>query len=226
MFWFGHPFETPLLVQSYVMIAGMIAMMEICIRTKKRNSLYNIPSTSDHSKRLQRRNNRHSRSPTGKLNDVDNLNQNATDSIQDGQSSDRQTATSSQGNRQTQVSSSSVNQQTDELDDQPKIVPEPASDLTQTCADQIEIHLDSVSESSDTNLIESTSCVFHETQQQPVDIESTAGNLVGVNDLEFENPSQCPTPLTGINETTTGTTITRDPKRLVKCEDIIPLGAC
>lgn len=42
MFWFGHRFETPLLLQSFVMIAGMLAMMEICVRVKDRRSTYTI----------------------------------------------------------------------------------------------------------------------------------------------------------------------------------------
>lgn len=31
-FWFGHPFDAGLLVQSLVMIAGMLAMMHLCVR--------------------------------------------------------------------------------------------------------------------------------------------------------------------------------------------------
>lgn len=42
MFWFGHRFETPLLIQSFVMIAGMLTMMEICVRAKDKRSTYTI----------------------------------------------------------------------------------------------------------------------------------------------------------------------------------------
>lgn len=42
MFWFGHHFESPLLIQSFVMIAGMMAMMEICVRVKNKRSPYTI----------------------------------------------------------------------------------------------------------------------------------------------------------------------------------------
>lgn len=34
LFWFGHPFETPLLIQSVVMIICMLIMLELCIRIK------------------------------------------------------------------------------------------------------------------------------------------------------------------------------------------------
>ncbi|CAF0872927.1 unnamed protein product [Brachionus calyciflorus] len=33
-FWFGHPFEMPLLVQSVIMILCMLIMLELCIRVK------------------------------------------------------------------------------------------------------------------------------------------------------------------------------------------------
>lgn len=42
MFWFGHHFELPLLIQSFVMIVGMLAMMEICIRVRDKSSSYMI----------------------------------------------------------------------------------------------------------------------------------------------------------------------------------------
>lgn len=42
LFWFGHRFELPLLIQSFVIIIGMLAMMEICVRVKKGNSAYMI----------------------------------------------------------------------------------------------------------------------------------------------------------------------------------------
>ena len=32
LFWFGHPFELPLLVQSVVMLLTMLIMLELCIR--------------------------------------------------------------------------------------------------------------------------------------------------------------------------------------------------
>jgi hypothetical protein len=34
LFWFGHPFELPLLTQSVVMIFCMLIMLELCIRVK------------------------------------------------------------------------------------------------------------------------------------------------------------------------------------------------
>ena len=34
LFWFGHPFELPLLVQSIIMIVCMMIMLELCIRVK------------------------------------------------------------------------------------------------------------------------------------------------------------------------------------------------
>lgn len=43
MFWFGHKFETPLLLQSFVMIAGMLAMVEICVRVKDKDPIYGKP---------------------------------------------------------------------------------------------------------------------------------------------------------------------------------------
>lgn len=42
MFWFGHHFELPLLIQSFVMIVGMMAMMEICIRVRNKRSSFTI----------------------------------------------------------------------------------------------------------------------------------------------------------------------------------------
>lgn len=56
MFYVGHPFELPLLIQSFVMIIGMLAMMEICVRVKKKN-LYYIASIDpiSHSGRHRRR---------------------------------------------------------------------------------------------------------------------------------------------------------------------------
>lgn len=44
MFWYGHHFETPLLIQSFVMIAGMLAMMEICVRVREKTSSFTISS--------------------------------------------------------------------------------------------------------------------------------------------------------------------------------------
>ena len=43
-FWFGHHFEVPLLIQSFVMITGMLAMMELCVRVRRRNASYIISS--------------------------------------------------------------------------------------------------------------------------------------------------------------------------------------
>lgn len=58
MFWFGHRFETPLLIQSFVMITGMLAMMEICVRVKDKRSSYTISAigfgSSNHSSRSRR----------------------------------------------------------------------------------------------------------------------------------------------------------------------------
>lgn len=44
MFWFGHHFELPLIIQSFVMIVGMLAMMHICVRVKDKGSSYIISS--------------------------------------------------------------------------------------------------------------------------------------------------------------------------------------
>ena len=35
LFWFGHPFEFPLLVQSVINILCMIVMLELCVRVKQ-----------------------------------------------------------------------------------------------------------------------------------------------------------------------------------------------
>jgi uncharacterized membrane protein YhaH (DUF805 family) len=47
LFWFGHPFELPLLTQSVVMIFCMLVMLELCIRVKNdaQNSLNTLPQT-------------------------------------------------------------------------------------------------------------------------------------------------------------------------------------
>ena len=37
LFWFGHPFEMPLLIQSLVMIFTMLIMLELCIRVNSEN---------------------------------------------------------------------------------------------------------------------------------------------------------------------------------------------
>lgn len=37
LFWFGHPFELPLLCQSVIMIACMLIMLELCVRVKREN---------------------------------------------------------------------------------------------------------------------------------------------------------------------------------------------
>ncbi|KAI1301244.1 hypothetical protein HDE_03144 [Halotydeus destructor] len=39
LFWFGKRFETPLLIQSVVMIIAMFAMIELCVRTKYNNNV-------------------------------------------------------------------------------------------------------------------------------------------------------------------------------------------
>jgi len=44
LFWFGHPFEIPLLVQSVVMILTMFAMLELCVRVKQKNSIVPVKS--------------------------------------------------------------------------------------------------------------------------------------------------------------------------------------
>jgi hypothetical protein len=35
LFWFGHPYETPLLLQSIIMIGCMLFMLELCVRCKR-----------------------------------------------------------------------------------------------------------------------------------------------------------------------------------------------
>lgn len=42
LFWFGHPFEIPLLLQSIVMILTMLVMLELCIRIKNESGLMSI----------------------------------------------------------------------------------------------------------------------------------------------------------------------------------------
>ena len=37
LFWFGHPFELPLLTQSVIMIICMLVMLELCVRVKSQN---------------------------------------------------------------------------------------------------------------------------------------------------------------------------------------------
>lgn len=56
MFWFGHHFEPPLLIQSFVMIVGMMAMMEMCVRVRDKNS-YSISAISNHNNRRSNINN-------------------------------------------------------------------------------------------------------------------------------------------------------------------------
>lgn len=48
MFWFGHQFEAPLLIQSFVMITVMVVMMEICIRVRIKNPAYTISGRTRH----------------------------------------------------------------------------------------------------------------------------------------------------------------------------------
>lgn len=37
-FWFGHPFELPLVVQSVIMILAQLLLLELCVRVKRLNS--------------------------------------------------------------------------------------------------------------------------------------------------------------------------------------------
>lgn len=55
LFWFGHHFEAPLLIQSFVMIAGMLAMMEICVRVRDKSSSFTISSIVNGSSSHRRR---------------------------------------------------------------------------------------------------------------------------------------------------------------------------
>jgi len=38
-FWFGHPFETPLLLQSIIMIATMLLMLKLCVKVQNTNEI-------------------------------------------------------------------------------------------------------------------------------------------------------------------------------------------
>ncbi len=42
-FWFGKHFETPLLVQSIVMIICMLVMLELCIRVHSKSLRHHLP---------------------------------------------------------------------------------------------------------------------------------------------------------------------------------------
>jgi len=42
-FWFGKRFETPLLVQSIVMIICMLVMLELCIRVYSKSLRHHLP---------------------------------------------------------------------------------------------------------------------------------------------------------------------------------------
>ena len=42
-FWFGKHFETPLLLQSIVMIICMLTMLELCIRVHSRSIRHHLP---------------------------------------------------------------------------------------------------------------------------------------------------------------------------------------
>jgi hypothetical protein len=42
-FWFGKHFETPLLVQSIVMIICMLVMLELCIRVYSKSLCHHLP---------------------------------------------------------------------------------------------------------------------------------------------------------------------------------------
>jgi hypothetical protein len=48
LFWFGHPFELPLLTQSVIMIICMLIMLELCIRVKNESHTFN-PSQKRHN---------------------------------------------------------------------------------------------------------------------------------------------------------------------------------
>ncbi|ELT93755.1 hypothetical protein CAPTEDRAFT_58151, partial [Capitella teleta] len=39
MFWFGHPFETPLLIQSFMMNATMLAMVYVCVTVRNKSEI-------------------------------------------------------------------------------------------------------------------------------------------------------------------------------------------
>eukprot|EP00794_Sanderia_malayensis_P019152 gene19151-21072_t len=39
LFWFGHPFEFPLLAQSVIMIFAMLVLLELCIRIKREGDI-------------------------------------------------------------------------------------------------------------------------------------------------------------------------------------------
>lgn len=51
LFWFGHPFELPLLAQSVIMILTMLVMLELCIRVKVEN-LHASSMFSAHNRRF------------------------------------------------------------------------------------------------------------------------------------------------------------------------------
>lgn len=42
-FWFGKHFETPLLLQSIIMIICMLTMLELCIRVQSRSNRHHLP---------------------------------------------------------------------------------------------------------------------------------------------------------------------------------------
>lgn len=44
LFWFGHPFELPLLAQSLVMNVCMLAMLRLCVQTRNANLIVPLPS--------------------------------------------------------------------------------------------------------------------------------------------------------------------------------------
>uniref|UniRef100_A0A131XS04 Solute carrier family 66 member 2 n=1 Tax=Ixodes ricinus TaxID=34613 RepID=A0A131XS04_IXORI len=44
LFWFGHPFELPLLAQSLVMTACMLAMLKLCVHTRSQSLVLPQPS--------------------------------------------------------------------------------------------------------------------------------------------------------------------------------------
>lgn len=46
LFWFGHAFDLALLIQSFVMIAGMLVMMHLCVKVNADHRLYGKASPS------------------------------------------------------------------------------------------------------------------------------------------------------------------------------------
>lgn len=51
IFWFGHHFELPLLIQSFVVITGMLVLMELCVRVRDKSSSFTISAGGPHRQR-------------------------------------------------------------------------------------------------------------------------------------------------------------------------------